>query len=291
VVEDLAGARVDIQAGEDLAGLAEAVAEAVGLREAGKSEVTMTDVREALKNLVERLHEAARENLESILLYGSAARGDFHEAHSDLNVLCILRSLRAAELSRVSAVVKWWTTAQHQPAPLFFSAEELRQSADVFAIEILDMQQSHRVLYGTDVVAGIRVPMNLHRLQVEHELRTLLLKLRQHLLRDVGNQQELGTVLAKSLSSTLTLLRHTLIAFEERPPNAANELFARVTALTGASATAFEAIQRLRGAKSLDKDAVLPAYDGYLTALEKVITALDHHLPKHQWQRAGKNSS
>jgi predicted nucleotidyltransferase len=251
----------------------------------------MSDVHETLKNLVERLHDAARENLESIILYGSATRGDFHEAHSDLNVLCILRSLRAAELGRISAVVKWWTSVQHQTAPLFFSAEELRQSADVFAIEILDMQQSHRLLYGTDVVAGINVPMNLHRVQVEHELRTLLLKLRQHLLRDEGNQHELGAVLAKSFSSTLTLLRHTLITFQERPPDAAKELFARIAALTGASAPAFEAVRRLREAKSLDKDAVLPAYDGYLAALEKVITALDHHLPKRQWQRAAKSSS
>jgi predicted nucleotidyltransferase len=251
----------------------------------------MSDVHEALKNLVEWLHEAARENLESVILYGSAARGDFHEARSDLNVLCVLRSLRTAELVRASPVVKWWTTAQRQSPPLFFSAEELRQSADIFAIEILDMQQSHRVLYGTDVVAGISVPMNLHRVQVEHELQTLLLRLRQHLLRDAGNQQELGTVLAKSFSSTMTLLRHALIAFQEQPPNAPNELFPRIAALTGANAPAFEAVRRLRETKSLDKDAVLPAYDGYLAALEKVIAALDHRLPKRQWQRAGKNSS
>src|SRR6267154_6709467 len=251
----------------------------------------MSDVHEALKNLVERLHDAARENLESIILYGSVARGDFHEAHSDLNVLCALRSLRAAELGQVSSVVKWWTSAQRQPAPLFFSAEELRQSADVFAIEILDMQQSHRVLYGTDVVAGISVRMNLHRVQVEHELRTLLLKLRQHLMRDAGNQHELGGVLAKSFSSAVTLLRHTLISFREQPPEAANELFARIAALTGASAPAFEAVGRLREAKSLDKDAVLPAYDGYLAALEKLIMALDHHLPKRQWRRDKEKSS
>jgi predicted nucleotidyltransferase len=251
----------------------------------------MSDIHEALKNLVERLHDAARENLESITLYGSAARGDFHEAHSDLNVLCILRSLRAAQLARVSGVVKWWTTVQQQTAPLFFSAEELRQSADVFAIEILDMQESHRVLYGTDVVAGINVPMNLHRVQVEHELRTLLLKLRQHLLRDEENQQELGAILAKSFSSALTLLRHTLIAFQERPPAGASELFARIAALTGASESAFESVGRLREAKSLDKDAVLPAYDGYLAALEKVIMALDHHLPKGQWRRDTEKSS
>jgi predicted nucleotidyltransferase len=251
----------------------------------------MSDLHEALKNLVERLHEAAKENLESIILYGSAARGDFHEAHSDLNVLCVLRSLRAAELDRVSVAVKWWTTAQRQPAPLFFTVEELRQSADVFAIEILDMQQSHRVLYGTDVVAGISVPMNLHRVQVEHELRTLLLRLRQHLVRDAGNQQELGTVLAKSFSSTLTLLRHSLIAFQERPPNGLDELFARIAALTGANASSFEAVRHLREATSLDKDAVLRTYDSYLAALEMVIAALDHHLPKHQWQRGAKNSS
>jgi predicted nucleotidyltransferase len=251
----------------------------------------MGDTQEALKNLVERLHEAARDNLESLILYGSAARGDFHEVHSDLNVLCILRSLRAADLARVSPVVTWWTTTQRQPAPLFFSAEELRQSADVFAIELLDMQQSHRVLYGSDAITGIKVPMNLHRVQVEHELRTQLLKLRQHFLREAGNQHELGAVLAKSFSSTLTLLRHTLIAFQEQPPNASDEIFNRIAALTGASAPALESVRKLREAKSLNKDEVLPMYDAYLGALEKVTAALDHHLPKHQWQRTAKNRS
>ena len=251
----------------------------------------MADVHEALKNLVERLHEAAKDNLESIILYGSAARGDFHDVHSDLNVLCVLRSLRAAELARVSSVVKWWTSAQHQPAPLFFSSQELHRSADVFAIELLDMQQSHRVLYGSDAIAGIHVPMNLHRVQVEHELRTLLLRLRQHFLRDAENQHELAAVLAKSFSSMLTLLRHTLIAFPEQPPNAPGEVFVRIAALTSADASAFEAVRSLRDARSLDKNTVLPVYDSYLAALEKVIAALDHHLPKHQWQRSGKSSS
>jgi predicted nucleotidyltransferase len=251
----------------------------------------MADVHEALKNVVERLHDAAKDNLESIILYGSAARGDFHEAHSDLNVLCILRSLRTAELARVAGVVKWWTTVQHQPAPLFFSSQELHRSADVFAIELLDIQQSHRVLYGPDAIAGIHVPMNLHRVQVEHELRTLLLRLRQHFLHETENQHELGAVLAKSFSSTLTLLRHTLIAFQEQPPNAPGDVFVRIAALTAADAAAFEAVRRLRDAKSLDRDAVLSVYDGYLAALEKVIAALDHHLPKHQWQRASKTNS
>src|ERR1700731_1626597 len=194
----------------------------------------MADVHEALKNLVERLHEAARDNLESIILYGSAARGDFHEADSDLNVLCILRSMRAAELARVSGVVKWGTTVQHQPAPLFFASEELRQSADVFTIELLDMQQSHRVLYGSDVVAGIHVPMNLHRVQVEHELRTLLLKLRQHFVFSAGDAQALRVVMSKAISSVRTLAAHALLVMGEQPAVGAQEIFAQVAAKTGA---------------------------------------------------------
>src|SRR5260370_4349443 len=196
----------------------------------------MRDVNEALKNLVERLHEAAAENLESILLYGSAARGDFHEAHSDLNVLCTLRSLRVEDLARVAGTVRWWTSEQKQLAPLLFPAEELRHAADVFAIELLDMQQSQRVLYGPDVVSGINVPMNLHRIQVEHELRTLLLRLRQHFLLHAESQQELSAVLAKSSSSALTLLRHTLIAFGEQPPATTRDLFVRLAALPRANA-------------------------------------------------------
>src|SRR5258706_6586456 len=206
----------------------------------------MADVHEALKNLVERLHEAAGSNLEAIILSGWEARGDFYEAHSDLNVLCIFRSLRATELARVSPVVKWWTTVQRQPAPLFFAAEELRQAADVFAIEILDMQHSHRVPYGSDTIAGITVPMNLHRVHVEHEMRMLLLQLRQHFLHEAGNPQQLGAVLAKSFSSTLTLLRHTLIAFEEQPATTAGDGLVRSVALTAAGAPAFEALRSLR---------------------------------------------
>jgi predicted nucleotidyltransferase len=250
----------------------------------------MRDVDEALKNIVERLHEAVGENLESVVLYGSAARGDFHEVHSDLNVLCTLRALRVEDLARAAGIVRWWTSVQKQPPPLFFTGEELRRAADVFAIELLDMQQSHRVLYGLDVVSGITVPMNLHRIQVEHELRTLLLRLRQHFLLHAENQQELYAVLAKSSSSARTLLRHTLVAFGEQPPAATGDLLARLAARTGANAAGLEAILSLRDSKGPNSD-VASLYGKFLIALESVIAALDHHLPKHHWQRAHKGAS
>jgi predicted nucleotidyltransferase len=250
----------------------------------------MLSTEAKLTDLVSRMKEFAGENLESMILYGSAARGDFKEGHSDLNVLCVLRSVAARELTRVTPVVHWWSKDHNEPAPLFFTAEELRQSADVFSIELLDMQESRRVLYGADVVAGVLVPMNLHRVQVEHDLRTLLLKLRQHFLLTGQKESELRTAEAKSSSSVLALLRHTLIAFDEEPPAIAQEVFARIAALTGADGEAFIAAFKLRD-RHVHVDDIVRTYGQYLNALAVVVSALDKRVPKQEWHRAGQAGS
>src|SRR5260370_42629397 len=140
----------------------------------------MLSTETKLTELANRLKEFAAANLECVILFGSAARGDFHEGHSDLNVVCILRSLSIEELGRLAPVVKWWCVEQKEPAPLFFTKQELRHAANVFAIEILDMKRGRRLLYGADVVSEIEVQMNLHRGEIEHDLRTILLELRRH---------------------------------------------------------------------------------------------------------------
>lgn len=241
-----------------------------------------------LTELVRRLKEFAVTNLECVILFGSAARGDFHEGHSDLNVVCILHSLSVEELGRLAPVVKWWCVDMKEPAPLFFTEEELKRAADVFAIEILDMKHGRRVLYGADAVAKIEVPMNLHRVQIEHDLRTTLLKLRQHYLRGPGDSKELAPVLRKSFSGVLTLLRHVIIAFGEEPPVSAHDIVARAAALTGSDMTAFAPMLRLRETGEFHGE-IVPAYGAYLKALEKTIEVLDHHFPKREWRRV-KNS-
>jgi nucleotidyltransferase-like protein len=237
-----------------------------------------------LTELVKRLKEFAGANLECVILFGSAARGDFREGHSDLNVACVMKALHVEELARLAQTVKWWCVDQKEPAPLFFTHDELKHSADVFAIEVIDMKHGRKVLFGPDVVAGIEVPMNLHRVQVEHDLRTTLLKLRQHYLRVPGSTHELAPVLRKSFSSVLTLLRHVVIAFGEEPPVSAHDIVARAAALTGAEAGAFGPLLKLRDSGEFHGEMV-PAYGAYLKAVEKVIAALEEHFPKREWKR------
>lgn len=237
-----------------------------------------------LTELVSRLQEAAGKNLESVILHGSAARGDYRPGSSDLNVLCTLVTMDVNELQRLSPVVKWWTHEMHEPAPLFFLTEELRRSTDVFAIESLDIQRSHKVLFGENVVKDLEIPMNLHRVEVEHELRMLLLRLRQHVIHAGHNEMEMGKALKKSFSGTMTLLRHTLLAFGEEPPASAVQVFERIEGVTGASAKAFQGVHAYREVGSVEED-LFHTYDHYLRALEKVIVALDGILPKKEWKR------
>src|SRR5712692_11281917 len=106
-----------------------------------------------LSELVEKLKQAAGGNLKSVVLYGSAASGDFQPKHSDLNILCVLERLDGAELAKLNPTAAWWARKGH-PAPLVFTPEELHRLADVFAIELLDIQASRRVLDGEDVLDG-----------------------------------------------------------------------------------------------------------------------------------------
>jgi hypothetical protein len=240
-----------------------------------------------LTDLVRRLKEFAADNLESVILYGSAARGDYHQSHSDLNVLCTMKSLSVNELARIAPAIVWWCTEKKEPPPMLFTSQELQHSAAVFSIELLDIQKNHRILYGHDVVSGISVPMNLHRLQVEHDLRIIILRLRQRFLSASQKPQELSTVLAESISSVRTLLRHTLIAVNEEPPTNPHDLFARIAALCGAGTAApLDRAWRARNSP-LPADETFGVYGAYLSTLEQVIQCLDSHAPKHEWQRRG----
>src|ERR1700677_605330 len=102
-----------------------------------------------LSELVTRLKSAAGENLKAIVLYGSAVSGEFHAAHSDLNVLCVVERAGAADIERLHPVAEWWMK-ERNPAPLIFTMDELQRSADVFAVELVDMKRHHRMLLGAD---------------------------------------------------------------------------------------------------------------------------------------------
>src|SRR5258708_28921041 len=178
--------------------------------------ITFMEAEKQIMDFVNNLKQAAGANLECVALFGSAASGEFHADYSDINILCVVRELSAGVLATLAAPINQWTKNKF-PAPLIFSRPELERSADVFAIEMLDLRQRHRMLYGDDMFAGMNVPMDLHRIQLEHSLRTKLLTLRQSYVQAVGDDTRVRRLMLDSVSTFSTLFRHALIAMGEQP--------------------------------------------------------------------------
>ena len=141
-----------------------------------------------INEFVSRTRHSAEPNLESIILYGSAASGSFDAEFSNINLLYVLKDAGFSSLQKLAPAMDWWRR-QKQVAPLIMSREDLNRSTDVFSIELLDMKQHYRILFGQDVLQAITVSMDLHRVQVEYELREKLLLLRQSLLLAAANKK------------------------------------------------------------------------------------------------------
>jgi predicted nucleotidyltransferase len=206
-----------------------------------------------LSELASRLKAAAGENLKAVVLYGSAVTSDFHEQHSDLNILCLVERASSADIEKLHDVAEWWMRDGNL-APLIFTFDELMRSADVFAIEMLDMKHHHRMLVGEDFLERMEVPMRMHRMQVERELRTNWLRLRQAILTAPRKRKaQLGIMLA-SVAAFCVLFRHALIALGHGQPHSKREAVDAIATISGGNASGFHSVLEFRAGKLKEKE-------------------------------------
>jgi len=231
-----------------------------------------------INEFVERIRNAEGTNLVSVILYGSAAAGDYVVDHSDVNLLCVLGETSFSAIEALAPAVAWWGKQKHRE-PLLMSAEEMRRSADVFSIEFLDMRRHYRVLWGEDVLETLEIPIRLHRAQVEYELREKTILLRQRLLMAAGNAEAKWELLLRSLPAFGTLFRHALIALGEAGAGSKREAAAALAGKLGIDTSVFAELLDLRERKKDRQSAkVDEIFARYLKLVEQVTAAVDRML-------------
>jgi hypothetical protein len=231
-----------------------------------------------LAEFVKRLKDGGRANLKAVVLYGSAVTGEFREGASDLNTLCLVGRASTEDLENLHQAAEWWTKQGNHP-PLIFTHDELLRSADVFAIELLDMKQSHRILFGDDFFTNLEVPLRQHRLQVERELRTNWLRLRQTVLAAPLSHKAHLAIMAQSVSAFCALFRHALFALGQPLPVTKREAVSTIAAYTGANPAGFHAILDLReGTKTPGAIDIEGSLNAYVEFVEVVTGEVDRRL-------------
>jgi hypothetical protein len=236
---------------------------------------------ELTDEFVSRIRNAAGDNVMSVILYGSAADGEFHPEYSDLNLLCVVHDASFAALAKIGPVAEWWRKKRHH-APLVMTPEELRASAGTFSIEFTDMKQRYRVLFGDDVLQNLAVPLASHLSQLRYELREKLVLLRQHTLFSAREEKQLCEVMLHSLSSFTTLFRHVLLAMGEQGRKHSREAVTELASRLNFDAAPFVQLMDVRAGQLDRKQLHAPSVAAqYLSAIEKVAATVDTMQSSH----------
>lgn len=179
-----------------------------------------------LKNFLEGLKSLYQEELISLVLYGSAASGEFVDRHSNLNALVILKNTDLENLKKASCVINKFRMLN----PLFLTENYIASSTDIFPIEFLDIKENYQVLYGKDVLKDINIDTRNLRFQCEQELKAKLIHLRQLYLKIHKDKAALRNLLFKSFTSVLHILRNVLRLKGKKAPYRKQDILSGLTA-------------------------------------------------------------
>ncbi len=235
--------------------------------------------QEAFNHLIGDLRATHGDNLASVMLYGSAAAGDHIAEHSDYNLLIALHRITPADLRLAQAPMREWQRLGH-PLPVYFTASELRDAADVFPIEFYQMESARVVLYGTDPFETLRLSDENLRHQTEYELRSKLIQLRRLYIPASTSVERLQDLMADSLTSFATLFAPVLIlSGVEQTPVLKRDIVEAIVRLLKLDAEPFERIFNLRALKdeghTLSEREANELFAAYMAQIERVIEAVD----------------
>lgn len=226
---------------------------------------------------IDDLRSTHGRNLASVILYGSAAAGDFIPEKSDYNILIALHKIAPVDLRNAHAAMREWHKLGH-PVPVYFTVSELQNAADVFPIEFHQMEAARKVLYGADVLAGLRVSDAFLRHQVEYELRSKLILLRRQYIPASASVDGLKSLMAESLASFSALFRAVLLLHGIQPPTTKHEIVALTVEKLRLDGAVFEKIFNIREknfAHALTERQANDLFAEYMEQIEKVIDSVD----------------
>lgn len=136
-----------------------------------------TTTKSKLDELRDTLVAALGDDLEALVVYGSAVRGGFVEGRSDIDLLVVLRHDERALLEKIGGVLLLARTSSRIESMLL-RGDELAKAADVFPLLYDDVRSRHALLHGKDPFAGLEIANTHRRLRIEQELREARIRLR-----------------------------------------------------------------------------------------------------------------
>lgn len=221
-------------------------------------------VQGRVEEFVGSLREIAGEDLASVMLHGSVARGDWSEASSDIDVVVVLKRARREALTLMGDALALARASARVEAMILVEGE-IARAADVFPLYYQDIRDHHIVLHGSDPFGGLVIESHHLRLRIEQELRDVSVRLRRSVTDARGDDALLAEAVNRKLKRIRFPLRTLLRLLGEEVTDDLRIVLERAGRRFRVDATAFAHV----AAKPR------PAHDELATLLDRAIEAVD----------------
>ena len=216
------------------------------------------------------IKECFKDNLKSVIIYGSAVSASFNAVTSDINILILL------EKNSVNSFIDFGKKAKniirkYRFSVLILTFEEFITSADVFPMEYYDIYDCHAVIYGEAIEGKLKLTSYNLRHQLEERLRGFSNQLRQTIIQSRGNHRFLKQNMKIVPGVVKTLIRPALRLKEVDVKNLTdNMIFTEVEKKYSVDMSVFTAAPN-----ALKNQDIIPVLTKILEVIDKITIQVD----------------
>jgi hypothetical protein len=233
-----------------------------------------------LTRLVQRLREAALDNLLGVAMYGAPKTRHAGTGAAEVNILVVVANATLPALFPLAPVL---TSAQRQSQVSSFVATpaELRIDAHLFPARLLEIRLTHRVLYGDVHLDRLEISPRGLRFAALQELKNLEIRLRHRILDRGTDPDLLWAGIVQSLPRLFAILETVLHARGLERPASRADVLRMAGELLGIEPSRLEPINALRQLTSRPTDeAVREELGAYLAVLADLVRHLGRDAAK-----------
>lgn len=218
------------------------------------------------------------EDLISVIVYGSAASGDYIPGKSDINFMMVLSEKAIDSLDQAFDLIARWKK-RNVTTPLFLTEAYVRTSLDVFPIEYLNFQNSYELVYGKDILKDLSFDGKFLRMQCEREIKGKLLLLREAFLESRGKAKDLQQLIAQSLGAFVAIFNGLLYLKGRDLPHHRRDVIKNVCLALQMDTGLFEKLLDVKEKRvKLTGSEITRLFKAYLKEIQhlwKIVDALD----------------
>ena len=231
-------------------------------------------IKPELKSIIQpyliRLLEIHKENIISVVLYGSATGKYFIPRKSDINLAVVFKDLQLVQLKNSLSAVNSGIS-KRITAPLFLSLSHIETSKDTFPIEFIEIKENHILIYGKDVFSGLKIDEANLRLFCKREIEGKLIRLRQAYLEIGLKKKGVEALMKESMNSLIPVFRALLRQKSQKPPVDKEQILIEFCTYYGLSKDVFIAILRDRiNDEKIKGEDIEVFFEKYLKEIEKL---------------------